>query len=406
MRRLPLVSLLAATAAWAAVAPARAQSLLSANGLGVPTPALDARARALGGVSTGLFGLDLSLANPADAADVRFRGGMASLQPFSRHDEVGGESGTTSGARFPVLRLIYPTRRVVFSAGYGGFLDQTWGITSSGLETIGGDTATVTDVVKSAGGLAQARVAASYLLTPRIAIGAGFGFFTGSVDRTVSRTFPDSANANFIGFTTTTRWRYHAPLATVGVRADVGAALRVGGAVTWAGTLKADSAQGAAEPRTYEMPLQAEGGVSAILAPKLMATVGGHWASWSRTNFRQPTCEPAADCVPGSLSRDTWDYGVGLEYGGTQSGVRTFPFRLGYHRAQLPFYQGGDGLPSEKSFSAGAGMRVGGFVGSENSPAAQLDATVERGTRNGGPSAGPLSESFWRVTVSLAIFGR
>lgn len=392
---------LAAAGMLAAGSPAYAQSLLSANGLGLPTPPLDARARALGGVATGLFGFDLSLSNPADVADVRYRGGMATLQPFSRRDEVGGESATTSGARFPVVRLLYPANRVVFSAGWGGFLDQNWGITSSGLAQIGSDTATVSDVVRSTGGISQARVGASYLLTPRIALGAALGVYTGSVDRTTTRTFPDSVNANFIGFTSTTRWRFHAPLASVGARVDLGSAIRVAGSATWSGTLKADSALGAATPRTYPMPLQAEWGVSGVLAPKLVATLGGEWAGWSRTKF-SPCTTGDINCNP-TLARNTWEYGAGLEYGGAQTGVRTFPFRLGYHYAQIPFYHAGDDLPKEKAFSAGAGMRVGG---SESSPAAQVDATVERGSRNGGPTSSALSESFWRLTVSLAIFGR
>ncbi|HEX9105873.1 MAG TPA: hypothetical protein VF832_01565 [Longimicrobiales bacterium] len=387
-------------------APLAAQSLLATSGLGVPTPPLDARARALGGVPTGLFGLDLSLGNPADAADVRYRGGMASVQPFSRSDELGGQSASTSGARFPLLRVLYPTRRIVFSLGYGGFLDQSWGVSSTGVSHFGGDTATVTDITRSVGGISQLRLGASYLLSPRVALGGAVGLYTGNVTRDVTRDFPDSTHSDFLGFESRTQWGFHGPLASVGIRADIGAVLRVAGDVTWSGKLSADSSSGAARGRSYSLPLQAEAGASALLAPSLALSVGGTWANWSKTTFSG--CGSLAICTPGSaaafVARDTRTYGVGLEYGGTHAGVRTYPFRIGYHYAQLPFFAPGDDvLPTEKSGSVGMGVRIGG---SENSPAAQLDGAIERGSRSGGATPAALSEKFWRLTFSLAVFGR
>ncbi len=387
-------------------APLAAQSLLATSGLGVPVPPLDARARALGGVPTGLFGFDLSLGNPADAADVLYRGGMASVQPYSRSDELNGQKATTSGARFPLLRVLYPNRRFVFSLGYGGFLDQNWAVTDRTVGQFGGDTATVVDVASSIGGISQLRLGASYLLSPRLAVGAAFGLYTGSVTRTITRLFPDSAQGSFLNFNSQTAWGFHGPLASAGFRADLGSIVRVAGAFTWSGTLKADSSKGSAQPRTYQMPLQGEFGASAILAPSLALTAGGSWEGWSKTTFAPAdlpgTCTTTV-CPPSFLSRNTWSYGAGLEYGGTRAGIRTFPFRIGYHYAQLPFYAPGDKLPTEKSGTIGMGMRIGG---SENSPAAQFDGALERGSRGGGPSSGPLSESFWRLTFSLAIFGR
>ncbi len=388
-------------------APLQAQSLLSTSGLGVPTPPLDARARALGGVPTGLFGFALSLGNPADAAGILYRGGMASLQPFSRTDEIGGERATTSGARFPLLRVLYPAGRFVASLGYGGFLDQSWAVTTSGTERFGNDSASVTDVVRSAGGISQLQLGTSYYVSSHLALGAAVGLYTGNTVRQVTRTFPDSASANFLGFSSRTQWGFHGPLASVGARADIAGVLRLAGAATWSGTLRADSSAGGASPRAYKLPLQAELGASAILAPKLTLSAGGSWAGWSRTEFGATgagNCGPLGSCLAAPVfSRDTWAVGAGMEYGGTHAGIRTFPFRAGFHYAQLPFYGSGDVLPSEKSLSLGAGMRVGG---SEDSPGAQLDAAIERGSRTGGPSTGPLSESFWRLTFSLAVFGR
>ena len=388
-----------------AAVPLRAQSLLAANGLGVPVPPLDARARALGGIPTGLFGFDLSLGNPADAADVRFRGGMASLQPFSRTDEVAGQRATTSGARFPLLRIVYPSGRLVYSLGFGGFLDQNWGITSTSTEQFGSEADTVRDVARATGGVSQLRAGASYLLSSHVALGAALGLYTGSVRRELTRTFPDAVNGDFQSFSSVTQWGYRGLLASVGGRADVGSVLRVGGALTWSGTLKADSAVGAAVPKSYKLPLQAEFGASALLAPTLALSAGARWGGWSKT-FGTPTSPslpcPPAGCGPVANSRNTWDVGAGLEYGGVQSGYRHFPLRIGYHYSQLPFYQNGDVLPTEQAAALGGGFRIGGNPGS---PAAEVDGSLERGSRKGGPTATPLSESFWRITFSLAVFG-
>ena len=403
MSRAP--ALLLVLVALGVAAPLRAQSLLAANGLGVPVPPLDARARALGGIRTGLFGFDLSLGNPADAADVHFRGGMASLQPFSRTDEVAGERATTSGARFPLLRVIFPSGRLVYSLGFGGFLDQTWGVTSTSTEQLGSEADTVRDVARATGGVSQLRAGASYLLSSHVALGAAVGLYTGSLRRELIRSFPDSVNGDFQGFTSLTQWGYHGLLASVGGRADVGSVLRVGGALTWSGTLKADSALGAAVPKSYKLPLQADFGASALLAPTLALSAGASWGGWSKT-FGTPgspslPCPPAG-CGPITNSRNAWDVGAGLEYGGVQSGFRHFPLRIGYHYSQLPFFQHGDVLPTESAAAVGGGFRVGGNPGS---PAAELDGSLERGSRKGGPTATPLSETFWRLTFSLAVFG-
>ena len=134
------VLLLVAILAGASTGPAAAQSLFSTSGLGVPTPPLDARARALGGVGLGLIGINTSLVNPADAAGLRSRGVAAGLQATSRSIELGGAESDLSGTRFPAVRIFYPLReRVVVSLGYGSYLDQSWGIEAVGTTSIGGE---------------------------------------------------------------------------------------------------------------------------------------------------------------------------------------------------------------------------------------------------------------------------
>ena len=113
-------ALLVLIAALASASPAAAQSLFSTGGLGVPLAPLDARARALGGIGVGLPGFNPSLVNPAEVAGTRYRGLVASFQPYATSIELNGESDEIGGTRFPLIRILYPLgSRWVVSGGFG-----------------------------------------------------------------------------------------------------------------------------------------------------------------------------------------------------------------------------------------------------------------------------------------------
>lgn len=402
MRRIALPLL----AALAAAAPLHAQSLFSSRGLGTPVAPVDARARALGGIRTGLLGFDLSMGNPADAAGVVLKGALATMQPASQTIDFQGQKATTNSTRFPLVQAIYPFSggRTVATFGYGAFLDQSWGLQQPGTEVFAGDTVRVEDLIRSTGGVSEVRLGVAYSITPRLSVGGAAGLYIGDLARDVRRSFPDSASQNFQGFSSRTQWGYKAPLVSAGFRWDPVPIVRLAGAATWSGKLKAkaDSA-GAGLDRTYTLPLQLTGGISALLAPQLTAAFGATYAGWSKTSA-DFLGTGLVDVTPGTTvaattSRNTLELGGGLEYTGLGSGSRAFPIRFGYHRAQLPFAAAGEPAGSEWSASAGIGYR---FAVQNASPIAVADAAIERGKRTGGD----LNESFWRFTVSLALFGR
>ena len=139
-------------------------------------------------------------------------------------------------------------------------------------------------------------------------------------------------------------------------------------------------------------------GASGLLSPELLLSVGAE-RSWG--------AESAVD-LDGSAAarRDTWRWGGGFEYGGIQTGARSFPVRLGGSYAQLPYFNVGEEPATEWSAAFGLGFRL---AGDEAGPLAVLDATFERGGRSGLEStvnADGLSESFWRVSIKLALLGR
>jgi hypothetical protein len=384
---------------------ATAQSLFATRGLGVPIAAVDARARALGGIGVGLFGLNNSLVNPAEMAGIGRRGVAAALQPVSGTTRFDGAEDSFSGSRFPLVRMTYPlSQRFALGAGYGAFLDQSWGIVREGTEPIGGRDVRVEDLIQSTGGIAHGSVGLAFVITPRIAVGAAGGVYTGSLDRRVARSFPEDEDT-LQPFDERVRWDFLGPFGTFGVRYDPDPALRIGASVTASGDLRARGVIGEANDARFNLPLRMNVGASGWLSPLLLASLGVERGG-APSDFVQLPQNGGIGEQPGSEVRSTWRIGGGLEYEGMRRGQRIYPVRLGGQWAELPFAGSGETTPTEWSVSAGLGFRL---AGDQASPLAVVDAAIERGGRSGLVSdafADGLSESFWRFTVSLALFGR
>lgn len=390
MKRIPAVAILALLAT---SAPAAAQSLFSTGGLGVPVAPLDARSRALGGIGVGLYDFNASLVNPAEIAGVRFRGAVAAYQPMATNVELGGASDEIGGTRFPLLRVLYPLgTRFVAGLGYGSLFDQSWAAVQQSEITVGGEAVPVRDEVDSRGGIAQLQATLAYEITPALAVGIGGGVYTGELQRRTLRTFQDTAST-LSPFESRTTWGYGGRFFVAGARWDVARAVRVGASYQRGGDLDVDSIAGGAQDRTDALPDQVSVGVSATLAPRISATAGLRRSMWS-----------------GDQS-DVTEFGVGTEYDGFSLGGRRLPLRLGYNRADLPYGPLNGAAGNETSIAFGAGAR---FAMTEEGPLARVDASLERGTREAGgisPAGNTLGlltlkETFWRFSLSLAVFGR
>jgi len=380
-------------------APVAAQSLLGTRGLGVPVAPVDARGRALGGIGVGLLGTSASFLNPADAAGAPRKGVLAAVQPITGSVEVNGASDGFGGARFPVMNVLYPIgTRLVATAGYGGFLDQSWAIRKENRIVVGSDTLTTSDLLDSRGGIARLQLGLAYTVTPELAVGLGGGVYTGGLERRVARGFP-GAEPPLQAYDERFRWDYLAPHATLGVRWDPDPALRLSAAVTLSGVLAADSAGGPARSATFDLPHRAVVGASAMLGPDLMATLGAERTFGVAATESDPSQEVAT-----VAERETWRLGGGLEFTGVRRGARTYPLRLGGSWLQLPFHRVDEEPATEWAVGGGAGFRFGDV----SAPLALADLTVERGRRSGLATANTsgLSESFWRFTFAVAVFGQ
>jgi hypothetical protein len=360
MRNAAAVATLALVALGIA-APAMAQSLFATRGLGVPIAPVDARGATLGGIGVGLLGFHTSLVNPAELAGLTRRGVSAALQPVSTSVDVDGVEDGTSGTRFPMVSVLYPlSERVVLSLGYGGYLDQSWGVLTESEQVINGETVTMNDLLRSTGGISQLRLSGSYALSPTFSVGVAAGLLAGNVERLAVRTFADSANSIRF-FEEQRRWRYSAPLGAVGFLWDAANGIRVGASVMAAADLKARSDDEGAEDRDYGAPLELNAGASIRVAPLLMATAGG---GWSR----------APETTGTTVSSESIRLGGGLEYQGLRSGLRTYPLRLGVRWSQLPYHLAGEEQATEIGFAGGVGFRLGDPM----DPAAVADFSVER----------------------------
>lgn len=381
-----------------AVAPLPAQSLFSMRGLGLPSAPVGARARALGGIGAGLIGFDMSWGNPATIAGLGRRGIVASLQPGQATPEIEGSKGSISAARFPLIRMVYPvSARLVTSLGYGALLEQSWGIQLSGQEIIGGDTIDTEDVIEATGAVARVGLGVAYQVSPSLAVGLTAGIHTGNLDRRVSRTFGDTATT-LRRFDTRLQWNYSGTFGTVGMRYDMADILRAGASITLNRDLEIEGQGGDARDDRVDMPIQLIAGASGALSSTLVLATGLEWSGGASGRVFN-----AADAK--ALRRNTWHVGGGLEYQGWGSGTRTYPIRLGINWAQLPYYDEGESPASEWAAAVGIGFRLAGDLAG---PLAVADVTVERGSRSGFESAalpGGLTESFWRWTFSLSLFG-
>ena len=398
--RMVRAALLAALAVGSVSTTARAQSLTSIRGLGYPLVPTDARSEALGGLGIGLQGFGVPLINPAAPAGVFRRGAVVSVSTQDRDVALGELSDQVGTTRFPLLRVIYPIGDVVLTAGYGGYLDQSWGLVREGEDQVGSATVGYRDIVQSTGGIGQFLLGAAMPLGERLAVGASLGTHTGRQRVTYVRRFDSTAVGQFDPFSEARSWRYSGLVAQAGARWDPIDPVRLGVSVTWAGTLTADSSEGRAVRREIDLPLQVAGGVSAYLAPGLLAAVSGRWSDWS-------VAESAVDlpyAVDVAPPVDTWEVGGGLEWDDPDSrATRHFPIRLGAQYRQLPFPFGTE-QPTEWLAGGGVGMRVGS---DPSNPVALVDLTVQRGERSaaGGAVTEDLTETMWRVALSISLFG-
>jgi len=383
MRRatLALVALLLATPA-----AASAQSLLSVDGFGSPLYGMSARARALGGIGVGLSGAAISALDPAvaarvDAAMLVFVGSTAAVDVTQ--GDVGSDYTTS---RFPLLAASYPAGQWgVVSFTFSSVLDQTWeDIQPSTVDIGGGGQAFVRDVFVSEGGVSALEFGIARQFGG-VSVGARAGRYTGSLRRNLTRVFDSVTVGSPVPlFQTGGRWDYSGFTGTLGAAAELGEQAFLSGSIRLGGDLDAAASEDTeAADRTVSMPTRFRVGGSYLLAPDLVANAGLQYADWSSTD---PT------------GQTEWTMGGGIEWTGSRILGKAGAWRIGGHRAQLPFRPDGADSANETVFSGGLALEL---VQTEQGALGWFDLSVEFGSR----SFGDVSENLFRTTLSVSIAG-
>lgn len=382
--------LLAVAIAVVAAPGASAQSLFSGATLGMPHDALDARSRALGSVGVGLWGGSLLPGDPAAAADLVVPTAIFSAQPswvdFRRGDT--GETATFQGTRFPLVGIAYPAWKLGMATfTVGSFLDQRFEARRETTAELEDGPVPTTDRFRSRGGVSEIRLGLARFVTPTLRVALAVGRYNGSVVRQEARSL-DSLNVegSVREYRAGGRWSYSGTSVTAGAALTVGTVLRLAGSATLSGDLKAEaSSDTKGEDRTYDLPLRIQMGGTAVLAPGLSLSASVSTADWQGT----------VGDTPGA-GRDV-NYGVGIELGRARLLGREAPLRIGYRKSDLPFGLEG-GRPTEKVFTGGLGLSLSK---SNSLTLASLDVALERGKR----TEGPITEKFWRSTLTVRVSG-
>ncbi|HEX8395152.1 MAG TPA: hypothetical protein VF665_22585 [Longimicrobium sp.] len=376
-------------AAALSAAPAGAQSLLSSAGLGYLLDPIDARSRGMGYVALGLPEPSLSLVNVADAAGLPAAGLTITLQTdVLQGKPAGGSDGLDfNTTRFPAIEAAFPAGpRAVVTVGYGAVLDQNWSAVREDSVMISGKNRFAQDRFLSRGAVSRFRAGLAYHVRPRLDVGVGVDVYTGAVNDSVSRVFPNEIGVLFPS-ATGTQYEWQGLGFTAGARYRA-PAFTVSAAVTAAGDLTAAPKDSVGTERSYALPLTVDGGASAQISQATRLAASVRWSGWSAAGENFVTADQA---------RDVMQAGGGIEYSGLRFLNRPLPVRLGARWAQLPFRYGTGEFADERALTAGLGVVIGGGQ-------ATLNLSGERGMR-GGDAAG-IDESFWRVAFSLSLLGR
>ncbi len=389
MARLLKTTLLLLGAAHLSLFHASAQSLLGYRGLGVPAGALDGRSAALGNVGVGLAGLELSATDLAGAATLLFPTVTVSMQPVWGEYALGEVSGGSAATRFPLVAIGYPVlsaRGAVFFS-LSGHMEQSWVSEVPRSTTLGGEPLNLVDRFESRGGSSVARLGWAQRLGGRIRAGVALGTYLGRLDHEFDRTLDSLGLGSGIeSFRESGSWDYRGYNAAASIALDPHPLIHAAATVEWSGRLESAPLEGTSGESSYfDLPARYLAGVSGMLTPRLGLNLSAAFQDW----------RGAAGFPQDALSEARASYGAGIEWTAIDGASRSLPVRIGYRSSALPFrFAGADGR--ETAWTMGLGFNLAQLNGVR---AGWMDLALERGSR----ASAPLSERFWRATVSLGI---
>lgn len=356
---------------------ARAQGV-SGQGFGYPTGELSSRAQGTAGAIAEIDGT--SPLNPAALAI------GATGQVYGQYDPelrtLSGPAGSshTTTARFPNFGAVLPVNgHWVIGVSAATLLDQTWSTQAQRLQTLGTDTVTSTETLKSEGGITDLRGALAYAVNSRLRFGVGGHLFGGSDRVSFLEEFADTLR--FRNFTQRTTLNYRGTALSGGVEADILPSLSVAVSGRSGGTARMYS--GDTLLTHGRIPDHYAGSLSFAGIPGTLLAFRMARALWSSMNSLSTS---------GAHAVDATDVSGGIESSGPKLGDRPILLRLGVRRRTLPF-QVGTTTVHETSFGGGVGLPF-----AQNR--AVVDVSLLRSARSG---VSGVSETAYDFSFGLRV---
>ena len=359
----------------------KAQSLqFGARGLGYPGRALAVRAIGTGG-AFGLFDPESSQ-NPATLAKVQNLTSVFTItQGFQK---VKNPAGTASvrDTRFPQLMVAGPVHRFPAAVGFSFSNYTSRDFTLATAETIDlrGVPVGVSDTFSSRGGLNDFRIAGSYRLGTRWAVGGGFHILSGSNRLTSTRVFDDPQYLSS---------RQRSELSFAGVGVSVGVTHQFGPNFAVSAMARSDGHvnldRDSARVGTIDLPYTL--GLGLHWRPAASLDVAGQTLvrTWSGAN---------SDLLAlgGTGAQNTVEAAVGAEYTSDPKRPHRRPLRFGARYATLPFPLVPGQHGREYGVSIGSGVRFA-------QQRAGLDLALEHVWR----SEGAYSENGFILSLGILV---
>lgn len=363
---------------------ARAQTPLTAIGLGYPVVPVDGRAAGLGGTGLGLLGGSFSLINPADMTQhtspsfgLSFAGEEVDIEGGRAPIDIGRQ-------RFTVIRAMAPYRGWSLGIAFGGAFDQDWTVRfQDTLHLFDGDVP-FEETREHDGGISTIDFSAARRVG-HVSLGVSAQRLTGSLRQTFNRAFKlPKGEAPSLGATGgSTILSYGAWRFKMGAGIQVGDRFMVSGVVTLPSTLTVERQDSTRASVDVDLPASVEVGASARVTSNLLVAGSAGWGGWSDVGD-----------IRDSQSHDITWFGAGLEYTALTLFGGELPVRLGARRTELPFSLGDEAL-DETAITGGFGWIFRGG-------AAEVNLGIEVGTR-GDILADGVEEGFQRFTVSFSL---
>jgi hypothetical protein len=355
-------------------------SQFGVRGLGFPGRALAVRSLGSGG-GFALFDPESSQ-NPAALANVVALTSEFTITQGFRHVENPAGTASVRGTRFPQVMVAGPIRTLPAAVGFSfsNYTTRDFTLATAGTIDLRGVPLNVSDTFSSRGGLNDFRIAGSYRLGDRWAVGAGFHIISGSNRLTSTRVFDDPS---YLSSRQRSELSYTGVGASVGLTRQFGPSFALSAMVRSDGHLNVD--RDSARSGTIDLPYSF--GLGVRWRPMATLDIAGQTMvrTWSAAN---------SDLLQmgGLGAQNTIEVAAGAEYTSDPRRPYRRPLRLGAHYATLPFSLVPGQQGHELGVSVGSGLRF-----------AQQRAGIDLAVEHVWRSEGVYSENGFLISLGISV---